>query len=124
VGRFCERSHCPDANTVLLDTNLHAARARRALSLAAEHGALGRAGDVFDAVASASQHGLTSWARNARTRSAMHVPIGQSLLVVVVLGAADLALFQRSRSATPTPAVPVSSVERAPTTPGLEPFEG
>jgi hypothetical protein len=54
----------------------------------------------------------------------MHVPIGPSLLVVVVLGAAGLALFQRSSSATPTAAIPVASVERAPTTtPGLEPFE-
>jgi hypothetical protein len=53
----------------------------------------------------------------------MHVRIGPSLLVVFILGAAGLALFQRSSSAGATPATPVTSVEHAPTTPGLEAFE-
>lgn len=70
-----------------------------------------------------SVQGPTRSARNAHCRPAMHMRIGPSLLVVFILGAAGLALFQRSSSAGPTPMAPVTSVERAPTTPGLEPFE-
>ena len=53
----------------------------------------------------------------------MHLRLAPSLLVVGGLGAAGLALFQRSSSAEPAPAPPATSTAHPTVTPSLEAFE-